>query len=99
MIRRRASFQQPIKAVIEDWLNAHPAARKAKETRIIHLWGDLLGPMIKNHTTYISFYGGKLTVGLDSAVLRNELSLARGQIMKELNAAVGSELVTEIILR
>jgi hypothetical protein len=97
-MRRRASNQQPLKEVIADWLSKHPMARKAKETQIIHLWGDILGPMISRHTTSISFHGGRLQVKLDSAALRNELAYARTKIISDLNAELGEEMVTELVL-
>lgn len=95
---RRTSNQQPLKDVIDDWLDSHPMAWKAKETRIIHLWGDLLGPMVKNHTSSITFKAGKLTVRLDSAAIRHELSFARTQILEGLNRELGGQLVTELVL-
>lgn len=95
---RRTSNQQPLKDVIEDWLNGHPMARRAKETQIVHLWGDLLGTMVKNHTTSINFRSGRLTVKLDSAAIRHELSFARTQIVEGLNRELGSEMVTELVL-
>ncbi len=95
---RRTSNQQPLKDVIDDWLNLHPMARRAKETQIIHLWGDLLGQMVRNHTTSITFRKGRLMVKLDSAAIRHELSFARTQIVEGLNKELGSEMVTELVL-
>ncbi|MCF8256162.1 MAG: DUF721 domain-containing protein [Flavobacteriales bacterium] len=95
---RRTSNQQPLKDVIDDWLNGHPMARRAKETQIVHLWGDLLGLMVKNHTSSVSFRNGRLTVTLDSAAIRHELSFARTQIVESLNKELGSEMVTELVL-
>lgn len=95
---RRTSNQQPLKDVIEDWLNGHPMARRAKETQIVHLWGDLLGPMVRNHTTSVNFRNGRLVVKLDSAAIRHELSFARTQILEGLNKELGSEMVTELVL-
>ncbi|MFM1876095.1 MAG: hypothetical protein RL266_1832, partial [Bacteroidota bacterium] len=59
-MRKRQSNQQPLKEVIDDWLAEHPMANKVKETRIIHLWGALLGPSVKNRTQKIYFNKGKL---------------------------------------
>lgn len=98
-MRKRQSNQQPLKEVIEDWLAEHPMANKAKETKIVHLWGQLLGPSVKNRTTSIYFNKGKLNVKLDSSVLRNELSFAREKIIENLNKELGENLVTELILK
>lgn len=96
---KRLSNQQPLKEVIEDWLDNHPMANKVKETRIVHLWGQLLGPAVKNRTTSIYYKAGKLTVKLDSSVLRNELSFAKESIIENMNKELGEETVQEIILK
>ncbi len=98
-MRKRLSNQQPLKEVIDDWLSGHPMAKKAKETRIIHLWGKLLGPSVKNRTVNAYFNKGKFYVNLDSSVLRNELSFAKESIVANLNKELGEEIVEELILR
>ena len=98
-MRRRQSNQQPLKEVIDDWLSGHPMAKKATETRIIHLWGKLLGPSVKNRTVKAYFNKGKFYVNLDSSVLRNELAFAKESIITNLNKELGEELVKELVLR
>ncbi|MCF8277377.1 MAG: DUF721 domain-containing protein [Flavobacteriales bacterium] len=98
-MRKRLSNQQPLKEVIDDWLAKHPAADKAKETRVAHLWGALLGPSVKNRTTSLYFRNGILQVKLDSSVLRNELSFAKASIIQNMNKELGEELVLEIIMK
>ncbi len=98
-MRKRQSNQQPLKEVIDDWLEAHPMANKVKETRIVHLWGALLGPSVKNRTQKVYFNRGTLTVQLDSSVLRNELSFAREAILQNINKELGEDLVKELILK
>lgn len=97
-MKRRTTNEQPLKAVIDDWLSEHPMANKAKETRVTHLWGALLGPSVKNRTKNIYFKNGRLSVKLDSSVLRNELSFARETIIENLNKELGQTVVTELVL-
>lgn len=98
-MKRRSTNEQPLKAVIDEWLAEHPMANKAKETKVVHLWGALLGPSVKNRTKNIYFSKGKLTVRLDSSVLRNELSFAKENIVENMNKELGDEVVKEIILK
>ena len=97
-MKRRTTNEQPLKAVIDDWLSEHPMANKAKETRVTHLWGALLGPSVKNRTKSIYFKNGRLSVRLDSSVLRNELSFARESIIENINKELGETVVTELVL-
>jgi predicted nucleic acid-binding Zn ribbon protein len=97
-MKRRTTNEQPLKAVIDDWLSEHPMANKAKETRVAHFWGALLGPAVKNRTKSIYFKNGRLSVKLDSSVLRNELSFARESIIENINKELGETVVTELVL-
>ncbi len=96
---KRLSNQQPLKEVIDDWLSNHPMANKAKVTRIAHLWGQLLGPSVKNRTTNIYFKDGILNVKLSSSVLKNELSFAKKSIIESINKELGEETVVDIVLK
>lgn len=98
-MRRRSTNEQPLKKVIDEWLSEHPMANKAKQTRVTHLWGALLGPSVKNRTKSIYFSNGTLTVKLDSSVLRNELSFAKENIVENINKELGEEVVKELILK
>ena len=98
-MRRRSTNEQPLKKVIDEWLTEHPMANKAKETRVTHLWGALLGPAVKSRTKNIYFNKGILTVKLDSSVLRNELSFAKENIVENINKELGEEVVKELILK
>ncbi len=98
-MRKRLSNQQPLKEVIEDWLAKHPMANKAKETRIVHLWGELLGPSVKNRTTNVYFRNGILQVKLNSSVLRNELLFAKETIIKNLNQELGEKFIVDLVLK
>ncbi len=96
---KRLSNQQPLKEVIDDWLSNHPMANKVKVTRIAHLWGQLLGPSVKNRTTNIYFKDGILNIKLSSSVLRNELSFAKKSIIENINKELGEETVVDIVLK
>ncbi len=98
-MKRRLSNQQPLKEAIDDWLSKHPRASKAKETRIAHLWGQLLGPSVKNRTTNIYFKNGILNIKLTSSVLRNELMFAKESIIKNINKELGEDVVTDILIK
>ncbi len=74
-------------------------AKKAKETRIIHLWGQLLGPSVKNRTVKAYYSKGRFHVTLDSSVLRNELSYAKERIIANINEELGEDIVQELVLR
>jgi len=97
-MKGRFASQQSLKQAIENWLEGHPVARRAKETRVINVWGRLLGRSVKNRTVKAHFSNGRLYVKLDSSVLRSELSYSKADIIRKMNLELGSEMVTDLIL-
>ncbi len=91
--------EHSLKDAIQMLLKAYKLDDKLAEKRLIASWEDVMGKMIANHTTDIAIRNQQLFVTLDSSALRNELALAKTKIVKMLNDAAGSAVITEIILR
>lgn len=72
---------------------------KIYEKRVIDCWGTVLGEAVNQYTTQLFFKNHTLFVKISSAVLRNELFMAREQIKKSLNLHVQSNVVKEIIFQ
>lgn len=88
-----------IKEAIDDLLNAYHLNDKLDEHRLLSSWESVMGKMIAKHTREIFIKDKVLTVRLDSAVLREELSYARSKMIKLLNDSIGKEVVREVVLR
>ena len=91
--------EQTLKEVIGQLLKAYKLDDKLAERRLIASWENVMGAMIANHTKDLYIKHQQLFVTLDSAALRNELSLAKTKIMKMLNDEAGSQVIVEVILR
>ncbi|MES2592793.1 MAG: DUF721 domain-containing protein [Bacteroidota bacterium] len=91
--------EHSLKDAIEQLLKVYKLDDKLAESRLISSWESVMGPMISKHTSDLSIRHKQLFVTLDSAALRNELSLAKTKIVKMLNDAVGTTVINEIILR
>jgi len=59
----------------------------------------VMGRMIANHTKDLYVKHRQLFVTLDSAALRNELSMARGKIVTMMNEAAGATVIEDVVLR
>lgn len=74
----------------------------ASETMARHqacfLWPEIVGPGV-NKYTYKRYVDdtGCLHVYISSAALKNELSFMRSRLIEQLNKAVGSQALTDII--
>ena len=91
--------EHSIKEAIEHLLKAYKLNDRLAEKKLISSWESVMGKMIANHTLDLSIRHKQLHVTLDSAALRNELSLAKSKIVKMLNENVGSEVINEVVLR
>jgi predicted nucleic acid-binding Zn ribbon protein len=91
--------EHTLKEAIEQLLKAYRLDGKLAERKLIASWEQVMGAMIAKHTTDLYIKHKQLFVTLDSAALRNELSLAKTKIVKMLNEEVGSEVITEVILK
>ncbi len=88
-----------IKEAIENLLKVYKLKDKLDEKKLIESWEEVMGKMIAKHTKDIVIRNKQLIVTLDSAALRNELSLAKTKIVKILNEKAGKVVITEVILR
>jgi len=73
--------------------------RRLKEVSLVRCWEDIAGKAIAKRTTNVYLRGGKLYIHLNSALVRNELMMARDELKERLNSEAGEDLVKEIILR
>lgn len=89
-----------LKDAIRDFLNTYPFIKdKVHENRIKDIWEKLMGTMISNHTRSLFLRNGVLTIEVNSASLRTELSYAREKIKNSLNSEIGENLITDIRLK
>jgi predicted nucleic acid-binding Zn ribbon protein len=62
-------------------------------------WKDIVGEMVANNTTDISFNGKTIFVTLNSAALKHELSFRKEYLVEEINKFCGYKLIDQIIIR
>lgn len=91
--------QRSIKALIQNWLRSTERQNGYQEARIAGLWKEIMGQGVDRHTKRVRFKDGTLTVHVDSSVLREELSMGKGKIVKLLNERMGEPVVEELILK
>lgn len=92
----RKSNEITLKEAIESLLKAYKLTGKLNETRLISSWDKVVGNHISRHTGELYIKGGILFVKLDSAALKNELSMAKTKLVINLNCAAGINVITEI---
>jgi predicted nucleic acid-binding Zn ribbon protein len=67
--------------------------------RVQELWGQVAGPAIALAAQPTAEREGVLTVGCESSVWAQELTLMQGDLLNRLNAALGGEPIRELRCR
>jgi predicted nucleic acid-binding Zn ribbon protein len=90
---------QRLKEVLDGLVEAYGLREKLDEQEVVSAWDQVVGGMVARHTSALQLRRGKLTVRLDSAPLRHELTYMRTELVRSLNERFGREVVKEIILQ
>ena len=88
-----------LKDVLDDMVQELRIGTKMQEMHIRKYWYREMGVYVIQHTKDIYFKDGVLYVKINSAALKQELFMARSSICKALNEKIGSDLITELVLR
>jgi hypothetical protein len=91
--------QYKLGEVIKKVYQRYQLEDKVLEAEIYARWEQLAGAHVNNRTREIKFKAGKLTVFLNSASLRQELSLRKGAMMEYINDRLELRPVKELELR
>lgn len=95
----RKSNQQSIRAVIKRLLKNQKLEGRLKELDVLNNCEEVLGKNLMKYISNLSFRDGILVIKIKSAVVRNELSYQRNEILKKINQKTAKEIVKEIILK
>lgn len=90
---------QPISDILKDYLKEKNLNKGLLENRAVSYWPKVLGPTVARSTQRIYMYNGTLYVQLNSSVLRNELLMWKDKIIRNLNQAIGEEIVQEVVIK
>lgn len=90
---------QALGDVLKQFVKQNHLQKGLDNANIKEVWNAQMGPAIQKYTTNIRLKNETLYVNLSSSVLREELSYGRSKIIKNLNEAVGKEIIKTLILR
>jgi hypothetical protein len=90
---------EKLKDVLREMLQYYRLTGRWQEERIRKAWTGLMGPVVTKYTRSLHVMDRKLIVRVDSAPLRQELSLNREHILQRINAHLGESAVDELIVR
>ena len=96
MERRKA---ENLSDVIYRFLRLNGLETPLAQHRLMEAWEVVAGPLAYKLTRELYIKNQTLVVRLSSAVMRNELSLKRAELVKSLNEKAGSQVIVDIHFR
>lgn len=91
--------EKPIKEVLSQLLHSFALDGKVNELNLKNNWESIVGGMIARRTDKIMIKNGKLHIWVSSSPLKQELSFHKQVLVDRVNAAAGSEIINEIVIR
>ena len=90
---------QTLSDILKDFFEDNPiVAQKLAENRLIKAWEKVTGKAVSRYTESLYIKNQTLYIRLSSAVLRNELSLCRSDLIIKLNEEAGTKVINQIVL-
>lgn len=93
---RRKSNEVRIDQAIEQFLGSRKLIKRYHEIGLLRQWETVMGPVISKHTTALDIKNSVLLVTLDSAPLRQELSMSKEQVVRRLNEECGRQVINSV---
>ena len=97
-INQRKSNTSTVGETIRDLLNVYRLQNKFDEARLIDSWDRLMGKSIALRTTKLFIKDKNLFVQVNSAPLKNELSLSKPKIIEIFEREIGKDIIRQVIL-
>ena len=85
-----------IKDLILKNLRAQGLETPLLQKRLIDSWGEVAGQIVVNYTDGVYIRNQTLFVHITSPALRSELMMMRSELVRKLNAHVGSQVIADI---
>lgn len=90
----------PLKSAIDQFIKLHKMQHKLDEVDVVQAWEACFPLFARKMTSFIQLQpGGRLLLRLESAPLKEELSMQKSQLAERLNEHVGRKLVHEVVIQ
>ena len=91
---------QPLSEALSDFFNENSDLKvKLAQQRVVRGWNELFGEGISRYTGNLYLNRGILYVHLTTSVLRAELLMIKGELIKKLNDHAEIPVVDDIVFR
>jgi len=94
--RENDSFS--VKDLMQGFIKENNLSKGMQKIKVEETWHKMMGPGVASHTTSVKLQNKTLIIQLNSSVLREELSYGKEKIIKMMNEAIGSDVISKLML-
>ena len=87
---------EKIELAIRAFLRANGLETPLLQRRLIAAWPHIAGQTVARHTNDVRIQNQTLFVKLDAPALRSDLAMRTTELVRQLNAHVGANIITSI---
>ena len=91
--------EKPIGSLINQFLRQQGLEAPLQEYRLLAAWGEVAGLEVERVTRKLFVRNQTLVVELSSPVIRSEMMMRRGDLVRMLNDKAGAQVITDIMFR
>jgi predicted nucleic acid-binding Zn ribbon protein len=99
MTKPRIHHSRSISEVLKEMRSTYKLDQKLSEVGLTARWPELVGDLIARHTTGLRIKEDVLTIYVDNAPLRHELTNRKEEIRQLVNRDAGTESIREVLVR
>lgn len=96
-ISKRTSSTSRLKEVIDAMIDTYKIRGKFDENKLINSWGKMMGAPIAKRTDKLYIKDNVLFVKLNSAPLRQELTMAKSKVLEIIHRDFDKSMVTDVL--
>lgn len=93
------SYYKSSKDSIDDFFSSNQFGEKMLEMKLRHDWEIIMGKVIAERASIIEINDGVLSLKVNSAALRNELSMNMSKFIEHLNKNTKEGFIKQIIFK
>jgi predicted nucleic acid-binding Zn ribbon protein len=94
-MRNESTIGDALKAFVK----ANNLQPKLREVQVKDTWSRMMGQTIAGMTRQIELRNQEVTIHVDSASLRQELTLGREKVLRMLNEELGGDFIKDVVIR
>lgn len=95
----RRTQSETVSDVVWQYLREQGLEMPLNQYRIIQAWNSVMGKTVSRYTSNLEIHNQTLYVTMTSASLKNEIMMRRTELAKALNAYVGAQVISSIIVK